>query len=168
MMGNVNTQIQRAISVAISNQMLPQIQTALNAGSGHLTQNRWNVPSERPEMKPEEAYGEKAKKNNRCEQRLDYQNGNQPNLRAYDNYENRIFSFRFRRCNSRVGCHEAEFSLSQKKQKYSSRRKMKVFTNPKNTWHICCMARLLRSLRQVATLRHGHMARRSASLRSCI
>ena len=34
--------------------------------------------------------------------------------------------------------------------------------------HICCMARSLRSLRQVATLRHGHMARRCASLRSCI
>ena len=30
--------------------------------------------------------------------------------------------------------------------------------------HICCMARSLRSLCQVATLRHGHMARRSASL----
>ena len=30
--------------------------------------------------------------------------------------------------------------------------------------HICCTARSLRSLRQVATLRHGHMARRSASL----
>ena len=28
--------------------------------------------------------------------------------------------------------------------------------------HICCMARSLRSLRQVATLRHGHMARRFA------
>ena len=28
--------------------------------------------------------------------------------------------------------------------------------------HIFCMARLLRSLRQVATLRHGHMARRFA------
>ena len=27
---------------------------------------------------------------------------------------------------------------------------------------LCCMARSLRSLRQVATLRHGHMARRSA------
>ena len=26
----------------------------------------------------------------------------------------------------------------------------------------CCMARSLRSLRQVATLRHGHMARRFA------
>ena len=34
--------------------------------------------------------------------------------------------------------------------------------------HICCMDRSLRSLRQVATLRHGHMARRAASLRSCI
>ena len=31
-------------------------------------------------------------------------------------------------------------------------------------YRICCMARSLRSLRQVATLRHGHMARRSASL----
>ena len=35
-------------------------------------------------------------------------------------------------------------------------------------YRICCMARSLRSLRQVATLRHGRMARRSASLRSCI
>ena len=35
-------------------------------------------------------------------------------------------------------------------------------------YRICCMARSLRSLRQVATLRHGHMERRSASLRSCI
>ena len=31
-----------------------------------------------------------------------------------------------------------------------------------------CMAQSLRSLRQIATLRHGQMARRSASLRSCI
>ena len=28
--------------------------------------------------------------------------------------------------------------------------------------HICCIARSLRSLRQVATLRNGHMARRFA------
>ena len=63
MMGSVNTQIQRAISDAISNQILPQIQTALNAGSGHLTKNRWNVPSERPEINSEETYGEKVKKN---------------------------------------------------------------------------------------------------------
>ena len=35
-------------------------------------------------------------------------------------------------------------------------------------YRICCMARSLRSFRQVATLRQCHMARRSASLRSCI
>ena len=35
-------------------------------------------------------------------------------------------------------------------------------------YRISFMARSLGSLRQVATLRHGHMARRSASLRSCI
>ena len=81
MMDSVNTQIQRAISDAISNQILPQIQTALSAGTGHLTQNRWNVPSERPEFNPEETYGEK---NTRCEQRSDYQNDSQPQPRAYD------------------------------------------------------------------------------------
>ena len=48
MMSSVKTQIQRAISDAIDSQILPQIQTALYSGSGHLTQNRWNVPSERP------------------------------------------------------------------------------------------------------------------------
>ena len=36
-------------------------------------------------MNSEETYSEKAKKNNRSEQRFDYQNGSQPNLRAYDN-----------------------------------------------------------------------------------
>ena len=62
MMSSVNTEIQRAISDAISNQILTQIQTALSAGSGHLTQSRWNVPSKRPEINPEEPYGEKTKK----------------------------------------------------------------------------------------------------------
>ena len=85
MMSSVNNPIQRAISDAISSQILLQIQTALNAGSGQITQNRWNVASERPEMNPEETYGEKAKRNNEGEQRLDYQNGSHSNLRAYDN-----------------------------------------------------------------------------------
>ena len=40
MMNSVNTQIQRAISDAISNQILPQIQNVLKAGSGHVTQKR--------------------------------------------------------------------------------------------------------------------------------
>ena len=50
MLSSVNTQIQSAISDAISSQILPQIQTVLNAGSGRLTQDRWNVPAERPEV----------------------------------------------------------------------------------------------------------------------
>ena len=53
MTSSVNTQIQRAISDAISSQILPQIQSALSDGSGHSTQNGWNVPSERPEANSE-------------------------------------------------------------------------------------------------------------------
>ena len=83
-MGSVNTQIQRAISNAISNQILPQIQTALSAESGHLTQNKRNVPFERPEGNPEETYSESTKKNNGCEQRNDYQKDSQSQPRVYD------------------------------------------------------------------------------------
>ena len=85
MMSSVNTQIQRAISDAISGQILPQIQSVLNALSGQSTLNKWNVPSERPEMNSEETYGEKAKKINRSGQLFDYHFCSQPNLRAYDN-----------------------------------------------------------------------------------
>ena len=84
MMSSVNTQIQRAINDAISGQIIPQIQSALSAGSGQSTLNKWNVLSERPEANSEETYSEKAKKSNRSEQRFDCQNGSQPNLRAYD------------------------------------------------------------------------------------
>ena len=84
MMSSVNTQIQRAINDAISGQIIPQIQSALSAGSGQSTLNKWNIPSERPEANSEETYSEKAKKSNRSEQRFDCQNGSQPNLRAYD------------------------------------------------------------------------------------
>ena len=48
MMSSVNSQIQKAIGDAIRSQILPQIQSALSAGSGHSTQSKWNVPSERP------------------------------------------------------------------------------------------------------------------------
>ena len=40
MMSSVNTQIQRAISDAISGQILPQIQSVLSGGSVQTTQNR--------------------------------------------------------------------------------------------------------------------------------
>ena len=67
MMNSVNTQIQRSISDAISNQILPQIQSALEAGSGHMTQNRWSVPAERPEINPEDSRSEETKSNSRNE-----------------------------------------------------------------------------------------------------
>ena len=49
MMNSVSVQIQRAISDAISTQVLPQIQNVIMAGSGHETRKGWAVPSERPE-----------------------------------------------------------------------------------------------------------------------
>ena len=66
-MSSVNTQIQRAISDAISSQILPQSQTALNSGSGHLTQDKWNVTSERPEVNSEKFSNEKSRGNSRSE-----------------------------------------------------------------------------------------------------
>ena len=53
-MNSVSVQIQRAINDAISNQVLPQIQNALRAGSGPVTQKRWNVSAERPERVTED------------------------------------------------------------------------------------------------------------------
>ena len=93
MMSSVNTQIQRAINDAISGQIIPQIQSALSAGSGQSTLNKWNIPSERPEANSEETYSKKAKKSNRSEQRFDCQNGSQPNLRAYDSFVQMLLLF---------------------------------------------------------------------------
>ena len=67
MMNSVNTQIQRAISDALSNQIMPQIQNALKAGSGHVTHNRWNVSVERPEINPEDYRSEKIRNSSRGE-----------------------------------------------------------------------------------------------------
>ena len=87
MMSSVNTQIHRAISDAIDSQILPQIQTALYSGSGHLTQNRWNVPSERPEINPEENCSNKTRKNSRSEQFRDRPIDGTTNDSAYDRYQ---------------------------------------------------------------------------------
>ena len=50
MMNSVSVQIQRAISDAISTQVLPQIQNVIMAGSGHGNKKGWDVPSEGPEL----------------------------------------------------------------------------------------------------------------------
>ena len=49
MMNSVSSQIQRAISDAINNQVLPQIQNVIMAGSGQETRRGWERSDERPE-----------------------------------------------------------------------------------------------------------------------
>ena len=84
MMCSVNSQIQRAISDAISNQVLPQIQSALSAGSGHMTQNRWDIPSERPEINSEGLQNTNPKDSSTSKHNHDHQNDGGINLNAYD------------------------------------------------------------------------------------
>ena len=84
MMSSVNTQIQRTIGDAISSQILPHIQTALNSGSGRLTQDRWNVPAERPEVNSERFCTEKARGNSRSEPISDRPNDGHLTTCAYD------------------------------------------------------------------------------------
>ena len=48
MMNSVSSQIQRAINDAINNQVLPQIQNVIMAGSGQETRRGWETSIERP------------------------------------------------------------------------------------------------------------------------
>ena len=84
MMCSVNSQIQRAISDAISNQILPQIQSALSAGSGHLTQNRWSVTSERPEVNSEGLQNINPKDSSASKPNCNRQNDGVVDSNAYD------------------------------------------------------------------------------------
>ena len=85
MMNSVNVQIQRAINDAISNQVLPQIQSAIMAGSGHVTRKGWNVPAERPEINSEVLRKVGARGNSRSEHVQDRQDDDQPIHNAHDN-----------------------------------------------------------------------------------
>ena len=84
-MNSVSVQVQRAINDAISNQVLPQIQNAIMAGSGHMTKKGWNVPAERPEANSEVPRNENARNNSKGEQVHGYHNNDQPDYNAYDN-----------------------------------------------------------------------------------
>ena len=89
MMNSVSVQIQRAINDAISNQVLPQIQNAIVAGSGHLTRERWNVPAERPEGYSEVLRNSDSRDNSRSKPFMDCQKDGpttSTNARAYDRY----------------------------------------------------------------------------------
>ena len=84
MMNSVSVQIQRAISDAISTQVLPQIQNVIMAGPGHGTRKGWDVPSERPELNPEVQRNLNAKSNLRNEQHENQLNDDYPDLNVHD------------------------------------------------------------------------------------
>ena len=85
MMNSVSVQIQRAISDAISTQVLPQIQNVIKAGSGHGTRKGWDVPFERPELNSEVQRNLNAKSSLRNEQDENQLNNDYPNLNVHDN-----------------------------------------------------------------------------------
>ena len=84
MMNSVSIQIQRAISDAISTQVLPQIQNVVMAGSGHGTRKGWDVPSERPELISEVQRNLNAKNNLRNDQDGNQLNNDYPELNVHD------------------------------------------------------------------------------------
>ena len=86
MMNSVSVQIQRAISDAISTQVLPQIQNVIMAGSGHGTRKGWDVLSERPELNSEVQRNLNAKNNLRNEQDGNQFNNDFPELNVHDSY----------------------------------------------------------------------------------
>ena len=84
-MNSVSVQIQRAINDAISNQVLPQIQNVIKAGSGQMIKNGWDVPSERPEVNSESPRSGKVRNELRSEQPHGRQfNDYSDNRNAYD------------------------------------------------------------------------------------
>ena len=55
LMSSVSSQIQRAISETINEQVLLQNQTTLRSGQGQVPGRRWEVPGRKPECRSEEA-----------------------------------------------------------------------------------------------------------------
>ena len=84
MMNSVSVQIPRAISDAISTQVLPQIQNVIMAGSGHRTRKGWGAPSERPELISEVQRNLNAKNNVRNEQEENQLINDFPELNVHD------------------------------------------------------------------------------------
>ena len=84
MMNSVSVQIQRAINDAISNQVLPQIQNVILAGSGRATRKGWDVLAERPEVNPEVQRNLNALNNLRNEQDEGHQNGDFLSYNVHD------------------------------------------------------------------------------------
>ena len=92
MMNSVSVQIPRAISDAISTQVLPQIQNVIMAGSGHRTRKGWGAPSERPELISEVQRNLNAKNNLRNEQEENQLINDFPELNVHDTNHLRLLN----------------------------------------------------------------------------
>ena len=114
MMNSVSVQIQRAISDAISTQVLPQIQNVMMAGSGHGTRNGWDVPSERPELNSEVQRNSNAKNNSRNEQDGNQSDNDFPRLNVHDK------TFTIFSCRSYQSCLPIFCLVLRRKKKHSS------------------------------------------------
>ena len=67
LMGSLSMQIQRAVSVAVNEQVLPQIEATLRSGQGQVLDRRWEVPGRRPECRSEGALNRKSRSSSRDE-----------------------------------------------------------------------------------------------------
>ena len=84
LMNNVSSQIQRAINDAISNQVLPQIQNVIMAGSGQGTRRGWERSVERPEVYPEVPHSSKARIDSNNEQSENHHRGEKSHHNVHD------------------------------------------------------------------------------------
>ena len=67
LMNIVSSQIQKAISEAFNEQVLPQIQATLRSGQGQGLSEGWNVPVERQDNRSEGAFNRKFRSSSRGE-----------------------------------------------------------------------------------------------------
>ena len=71
-MSIVSSQIQRAITEAFNEQVLPQIQATLWSGQGPVPDRGWDVLGRRPECRSEEALNRKFRSSSRDELRRNF------------------------------------------------------------------------------------------------
>ena len=95
LMNNVSSQIQRAINDAISNQVLPQIQIVIMAGSGQGTRRGWERSVERPEVYPEVPHSSKARIDSNNEQSENHHRGEKSQHNVHDTNDCRIWGIGF-------------------------------------------------------------------------
>ena len=98
-MNSVSSQIQRAINDVINNQVLPQIQNVIMAGSGQETRRGWERSIERPEIYSEVQHNLKAKTNHSSGQSENHRKGEKTQRDVHDrgpsSSQNGVFQTKF-------------------------------------------------------------------------